>query len=670
MSLNIYVTGAGPGNGKSLIVLGLMELLTGHVGRVGLFRPVIASDEKPDPNIHLVTARYGLHFPHAQMYGCPEEAALELVAAGQKDELIKRILEKFKDLEEQCDAVVCAGTDYSTVSAALEFDFNVELATNLGCLLVPVINGQKRDGSRLAEAARALLEALGKRECDLLALVVNRVAPGDLQELLSQLAKSFDGAVPAYAFPETPMLGMPSVGEVARALNADWISGQELGYDRQVAHYKVAAMELPNFLDHLEEGSLVVTPGDRSDIVLGSLASDHSSTYPQIAGLLLTGDLQPPLQVQRLVEGLAKTPIPILSVPTDTFATALDISAVYAALVPENGRKIAAALGVFEAGIDFSELKKRMSATRPSHVTPLMFEHELIRRAKAARKRIVLPEGTDERILKAAEILLLRDVVDITLLGDQQQIQDRIASLGLRLSDADIIDPLRSERRQAYGESFFELRKHKGISEQMALDTMADVSYFGTMMVHLGDVDGMVSGATHTTQHTIRPAFQIIKTVTGVSIVSSVFFMCLEDRVLVYGDCAVNPTPNAEQLADIAVSSAETARQFGVEPRVAMLSYSTGESGKGPDVEKVREATRIARERRQDLEIEGPIQYDAAVDASVARSKMPESKVAGHATVLTMSVTVQPRLRSLTGLFRPWRTGPTATAPAERCTAL
>ncbi len=633
MSPNIYVTGAGPGNGKSLIVLGLMELLTGHVGRVGLFRPVIASAEKPDPSIHLVTARYGLHFAQEQMYGCPEEVALELVAAGQKDELIKRVLEKFKNLEEQCDAVVCAGTDYSTVSAALEFDFNVELAKNLGCLLVPVINGQKRDGSRLAEAARALLESLGERECELLALVVNRVAPGDLQELLSQLAKSFDGAVPAYAFPETPMLAMPSVGEVARALNADWISGQELGYDRQVAHYKVAAMELPNFLDHLEEGSLVVTPGDRSDIVLGSLASDHSSTYPQIAGLLLTGDLQPPPQVQRLVDGLAKAPIPILSVRTDTFATALDVNAVYAALVPENSRKIAAALGVFEAGIDFSELKKRMSATRPPHVTPLMFEYELIRQAKAARKRIVLPEGTDERILKAAEILLLRDVVDITLLGDQQQIEDRIASLGLRLRDAEIIDPLRSERRQAYGESFFELRKHKGISKQMALDTIADVSYFGTMMVHLGDVDGMVSGATHTTQHTIRPGFQIIKTVPGVSIVSSVFFMCLEDRVLVYGDCAVNPTPNAEQLADIAISSAETARQFGVEPRIAMLSYSTGESGKGPDVEKVREATRIARQRRQDLEIEGPIQYDAAVDASVARSKMPESKVAGRATV-------------------------------------
>jgi phosphate acetyltransferase len=262
-----------------------------------------------------------------------------------------------------------------------------------------------------------------------------------------------------------------------------------------------------------------------------------------------------------------------------------------------------------------------------------MFEYELIRRAKSVKRHIVLPEGTDDRILRAAEILLLREVVELTLLGDSDEISRKIGSLGLSLGEINIIDPGNSELREKYAQAYYELRKHKGISAEMAYDVMADVSYFGTMMVHHGDADGMVSGAAHTTQHTIRPSFEIIKTKPGCSIVSSVFLMCLADRVLVYGDCAVNPNPNAEQLADIAISSAETARMFGIEPFIAMLSYSTGESGKGEDVELVKEATRLVKESRPDLKVEGPIQYDAAVDAGVAESKLPGSEVAGHATV-------------------------------------
>ena len=267
-------------------------------------------------------------------------------------------------------------------------------------------------------------------------------------------------------------------------------------------------------------------------------------------------------------------------------------------------------------------------------MTPLMFEYEIIHRAKSDQRHIVLPEGEEERILRAAEILRMRDVVTVTLLGNEQEIRQKIAALGLSLSDVTVLDPLNSARRQEYADAYFELRKHKGISAQMAFDAMADVGYFGTMMVHFGEADGMVSGSVHTTQHTIRPAFEIIKTKPGVSIVSSVFFMCLSDRVLVFGDCAVNPEPSAEQLADIAISSAETARMFGIDPLIAMLSYSTGESGKGPEVEKVREAAKLAKARRPDLKIEGPIQYDAAVDAGVAITKLPGSEVAGHATVL------------------------------------
>jgi phosphate acetyltransferase len=306
---------------------------------------------------------------------------------------------------------------------------------------------------------------------------------------------------------------------------------------------------------------------------------------------------------------------------------------VPAIIAPESKRKIAAALGVVEAHVDIPELEKRISGTPSKVITPLMFEYKLISRAKKERQHIVLPEGLDERILRAAEILLLRGVADITLLGDPEEINHKINTLGLSLNGVDIINPGDSDLREKFAAAYFELRRHKGISEQMAYDAMADVSYFGTMMVHHGKAGGMVSGAVHTTQHTIRPAFEVIKTKPGCSIVSSVFLMCLADRVLVYGDCAVNPRPTAAQLADIAISSAETAQMFGIEPRVAMLSYSTGESGKGEDVEKVREAAQLAKQMHPDLKLEGPIQYDAAVDAAVAKTKMPGSDVAGHATV-------------------------------------
>jgi phosphate acetyltransferase len=320
-------------------------------------------------------------------------------------------------------------------------------------------------------------------------------------------------------------------------------------------------------------------------------------------------------------------------VTTDTYATVTTVNSLQAVIAPENRRKIAGALGVFESNIDLRLLEKRIAIMRSSRVTPLMFQHDLLSRARSKRRHIVLPEGTEERILRAAEIVRLRDVVDITLLGDTDKVREKITALGLCLPDVRIIDPATSELREDFGQTYFELRKHKGISLQMAFDAMADVSYFGTMMVQKGIADGMVSGAVNTTQHTIRPALEFIRTKPGCSIVSSVFFMCLSDRVLIYGDCAINPDPDPEQLAHIAISSAGTAQNFGIEPRVAMLSYSTGESGKGADVDKVKEATRIAKQLRPDLKLEGPIQYDAAVDPDVARVKLPDSEVAGRATV-------------------------------------
>ncbi len=633
MAQCIYITGAEPWSGKSVVVLGLMEWLWNQGRTVGFFRPIILSEDQPDRLIHLILARYGSRFPYVAMYGCTHEQALDLVGGESQDALFQLILDKYKALEQQCDVIVSVGTDYSRVPLPFELGFNAEIAFNLGCPIIPIVTGRDKTTHQIVDAVRVVIESLEQRRCDVLAVIVNRVPSARVPELIAELRGAIPQRVLCYVIPEHGILAKPTVAEIAQALQAQYLRGEPESLNRMVTQFKVAAMELPQFLERIEEGNLIITPGDRSDIIVGSLAAEVSTSYPHIAGLLLTGGFKPAPQVQRLIEGLGSSSVPILSVDTDTYTTATNVNSVTGTLVPEDTRKMAAALGIVEASVSFDELQERLAVTRSRGVTPLMFEYELIQRARADRKHIVLPEGTEERILRAAEILLLRDVVNITLLGDPAEVRQKISSLGIEVDGINIIDPLSSPARELYAHTYYEMRKHKGVSQEMAQDAVADSSYFATLMVYHGHADGMVSGAVHTTSHTIRPAFEIIRTSSGYSIISSVFFMCLPDRVLVFGDCAVNPDPNPEQLADIAISSVETAKMFGIEPYVAMLSYSTGESGKGEEVDKVRKATSLVKDLRPDIKIEGPIQYDAAIDVGVARTKLPGSEVAGRATV-------------------------------------
>jgi phosphate acetyltransferase len=630
---SLYIAGAGSGSGKSVVVLGCMEMLSAVNRKVGFFRPIVRQSVQQDDLTTLIRTRYNLPFPAEMLYGCTAETAADLVACGRYDDLLKLILDKFKSLEESCDLVVCSGTDFDGAVPSLEFDFNADLANNFGCMILVVVKGYHRSFEETMDAVRMAHESLVVRGADLLATVVNRV-PSEYLDLLHARARA---ALPesesVYVLPEQNTLGMPTVGEIRKQLGAQCMCGDGDALNQVVTNYKVAAMEIPEFLKYIEDGCLIITPGDRSDIILASLMADVSDAYPRVAGLLLTGGLSPALNVQKLLDGLRRSKVSILSVPTDTFTTALAVNRVESTILPGDDRKIAAGLGLFEQHVDMEDLRQRIAVRHSNRRTPLMFEYELIHRAKSDCQRIVLPEGTDERILKAAEILTLRGVAELTLLGDPDKVRRRIGELGLKLDHIAILDPRTDPRRDQFAAVYHGLRQHKGISEQMAHDAMEDVSYFGTMMVHLGQADGMVSGAVHTTQHTIRPSFEIVKTKPGVRLVSSVFFMCLADQVLVYGDCAVNPNPTAEELADIAVTSAGTAAAFGIEPRIAMLSYSSGASGKGEDVERVRRAVKLAREARPDLKLDGPIQYDAAIDVSVGRSKMPDSEVAGRATV-------------------------------------
>ena len=634
MARSLYIAGIEPRSGKSVAALGIMEILSRRIRKIGYFRPVIPSGEKPDNNIQLIKTRYNLSSAYEDMYAYTNEDAQDISAEGGNDALFKDILNKYKILEDKCDFVLCEGTDFTGVTSAFEFDFNADVANNLGCPILALVNGRGRSPEDILEAVQMAQKSFENKGCTILAMIINRVDPEKIDTLASKLKKTGLDQEPLFVLPEDPALDKPTVGDIADALNAEIIQGEPEGLNREVHNFKVAAMNLPHFLDHIADGDLIITPGDRADLILGSLAAHVSETYPTIAGLLLSGGFTPEYQVQRLVEGFRKqSSVPIISVKTDTHTTALNASSVRSTLAPENERKIAAALGIFESHVDPQRLEDRIDVVRSKRVTPIMFEYKLLERATAGRQHIVLPEGIEDRILRASEILLRRLVVEITLLGDVDEIQRKISKLGLNLEGVNFIDPPKSELLVNYASTYYKLRKHKGISEDMARDTMTDVSYFGTMMVYKGDADGMVSGAIHTTGDTIRPALQIIRTQPGVSVVSSVFLMCLADRVLVYGDCAVNPDPTAEQLADIAISSAETARIYGIEPLVAMCSYSTGESGSGQEVDKVRDATLIARDRRPDLKIEGPIQYDAAVDAGVARKKLPESEIAGKATV-------------------------------------
>lgn len=633
MANNLYIAGTGPESGKITLALGVMEALSRSISNIGFFRPVIKAAEPPDNDIQLILKRYNPRLPYTDTYGCTYAEASEMIAKGQSSELLIAILTRYKRLESQCDFVLCEGTDYTGVSSALEFDFNAAVASNLGCPMMIVVNGSEKAPRLLPDAIQVALNALEARNCTVAAACVNRIPPDQMEAAAAVFAANPVGAVKIHLLPMDASLERPTVGDIATGLEARLLCGGPEVLNRNVLDCKVAAMQLPQFLDHLTEGALVITPGDRADIQLGSVATTFARGFPSLAGIMLTGAMEAPPQIVKLINALPGLTLPVLQVADDTYAAAVKVHQVAASIAPDNERKIARALGLFESHIDGKAFTEQIAAFQSDKVTPIMFQYRLIDKAKTQPKHIVLAEGAEDRILRASEILLRRKVCDLTLLGDETEITRKTAALGLDITGARLVDPIHSAWLEDFIQTFFELRKKKGVTIEMARDAVLDPSCFGTMMVHKGYVDGMVSGAIHSTANTIRPSLQIIKTKPDCAIVSSVFLMCLADRVLVYGDCAVNPDPDAAQLADIAVSSAETARHFGIEPLVAMCSYSSGTSGKGKDVDKVRQATEMARKARPDLKIEGPIQYDAAVDTGVAKTKMPGSEVAGRATV-------------------------------------
>ncbi|CPW74318.1 phosphate acetyltransferase [Mycobacteroides abscessus] len=622
---SIYIASPEGDTGKSTVALGVMHRLAASVARVGVFRPIARSGESVDYILELLLEQSTADIAYEDCLGVSYHDVHQ-----DPDAAIAQIVDRYHAVAERCDAVVIVGSDYTDVVSPSELGTNARIAVNLGAPVLLTIKGFDRTPDEVGALAEVCLGELKAQRAHTAAIVANRCNPDQLDEVRQALAR-FDK--PAWVLPEVPLLVSPSVEELMKAVKGSLVSGDEALLSREATSFMVAGMTAEHCLERLKEGQAVIFPADRSDVLLAVASAHVAEGFPSLSAIILNGGLKLHPRIADLVDGIGLR-LPIIETDSGTFETASAAAHARGRVTVASARKIDTALALMDRYVDGADLVAQLAIPIPSVTTPQMFEYQLLDRARDNRKRIVLPEGDDDRILKAAGRLLQRQVADLTILGEEAEIRSRAAELGVDISNALVVSPKTSDLAEKFADQYFELRKHKGMTPDRAREIMRNVSYFGTMLVYNDIVDGMVSGAAHTTAHTIRPAFEVIRTTSGVSTVSSIFLMCLADRVLAYGDCAIVPDPTSEQLADIAISSAQTAAQFGIDPRVAMLSYSTGSSGSGADVEKVRIATELVRSRQPELLVEGPIQYDAAVEPSVAATKMPDSPVAGRATVL------------------------------------
>lgn len=635
MTNAIYLTTTEPYSGKSIIALGLMNLLVAKTEKVAYFKPVISREgSEKDGHLETIASHFKLSASYTEMFVFTRSEVIKHINAGNESYIIDTIIDRFKNLQERFDFVVVEGTDFMGGSTNVEFDGNISIAKNLGIPTAIIVKGGDKSVQEIVDTATSITKSFIDEGVQVLTVIANKIDIENDEAIRQQLVKALPKDIIVTSIPSNKDLGNPTMKEIFESVGGRILVGENL-MSNQVDTSIVGAMQLRNCLTRLQKNTLIVTPGDRGDIIIGALVANISKNFEKIAGIILTGGLEPEPTILKLIEGL-DTVVPIIIVKTGTFKTVTRVANTQSRITPDSKGKIAIAISMFDKYVDVKALERKIISFRTPNITPRMFQYQIVKRAKEQKKHIVLPEGDDDRILQAADALLKQNIVDLTILGNPETIKVALKrlNLSLDLTKVKIINPATSERYPDYVNTLFELRKSKNISIEMARDLMLDVSYFGTMMVYKGEADGMVSGAAHTTQHTIRPALQFVKTKPGVSTVSSVFFMCLPKRVSVFGDCAVNPNPTSEQLADIAISSADTSKMFGIEPKVAMLSYSSGSSGEGEDVEKVRKATELVKQRRPDLKVEGPIQYDAAVDPTVGKKKMPNSEVAGQASVL------------------------------------
>ncbi len=633
MNKGLYITTIEPNGGKSVVSLGLMNELLSRATRVAYFRPIIPAGKK-DNHILTMLDYFKLDQKYEDAFALTRSQVVQLLNNNQEDKILEAIIRKYRQLEKKHDFILVEGSDFSGETSMIEFEINIKIASNLSVPALIVGSGIGKTMEEFAGNVQLAYDGFEEKDVKVIALIANKVLSKNIPAVVKRLKKIVKRHTYVAAIPRDELLSHPSMFDIIRTFDAEILTGEnQLGRDiRQVA---VGAMQMRHFLKFIKDKTLVITPGDRHDLILAALQADKSFNYPSISGIVLSGGLKPAKPVLKLIEGV-NTHVPVLSVKPQTYEVATRIKNMKVQINPGDTKKILRAIRLFKKHVDSRVILDKLVRFKTDRITPGAFLYNLEELAGHKKMRIVLPEATEPRVLRAACKVLERDLADIILLGKPGAIKETARANGIRLDwdKVKIIDPETSELTDKYARKIYELRKHKGINEAMAHDLATDGAYFGTMMVREGDADGMVSGAVHTTAHTIKPALQLIKTKPGNHFVTSTFFMALPDRVSAFADCAIVPNPDAEQLAEIAVQTADAAKDFGINPRVAMLSYSSGSSGKGADVEKVRKATELVKRQRPDLLVEGPIQYDAAVDPEVGRKKMPDSPVAGRANVL------------------------------------
>jgi phosphate acetyltransferase len=640
MAQSVYVASVEGHTAKSVVALGVLDALKKKFNNVGVFRSVTPGPGDHDSVLELLHESVQSSLPLSECIGVSYQQMREA-----PESAIEKIVDRFKALEAKCDAVVVLGSDYSDLFSPAEFSFNARVAANIGVPMILVFNGREvytsiehlgqakpRSSQDLLSMAEQAMQQVSDSHTTILAAVVNRADSERLESISKAVGNALPSSVPVFVIPEDPRLPAPRMKQILEVVEGKLLFGSEERLESEAMDLVVAAMTPEHVLQRITEDAVVVVPSDRTDVLLTLLMADSSKTFPKLAGIVLNGGFPIPKQISQLIEGLSPS-MPVITTDGRSFDTTVSVASTRGKITSSDPKKIQRARDLVAKHLDLELLLSELEKSEPRAITPLLFEYNIAHRARQNQKTIVLPEGSDDRILQAAHEVLEKKIAKLIIIGDPKSMASRAKDLGLDLAGAELIDIENNQHFEACVSEYVKLRGHKGVDVELARERMRDVSYFGTMLVQLGIADGMVSGASHTTAHTITPSFEFVKTKPGVSSVSSVFLMALEDRVLVYGDCAVIPEPTIEQLADIAISSADTARMFDIEPHVAMLSYSTGESGSGAEVDRVRAATKLVRERAPELSVEGPIQYDAAVDLAVAKTKLPESTVAGRATV-------------------------------------
>ncbi len=649
MSRTIMLIPTGTSVGLTSVSLGVVRSMEQKGVQLSVFKPIAQPRVSGNKDQTTEVLR-----SHSSITTIVEPLTMEyvesLLTSSKKDVLMEEIVARYHDHTKNAEVILIEGL-VPTRKHSFAQSLNYEIAKTLGAEIVFVTAPGNSSITQMQERLELVRNEFGgQRNKNIIGVIINKVnAPVDEQgRTRPDLSEIFDDSTKATVAnldtKQLSALNLPVLASIpwnfdliatraidmAKHLGAEIVNEGEIK-TRRVKSVTFCARSIPHMLEHFRPGSLLVTSADRPDVLVS--ASLAAMNGVEIGAVLLTGGYNIDAPIRQLCEQAFETGLPVFMVKSNTWQTSLNLQSFSLEVPADDHERIEKIQNYVARHISSDWIESLVAdSERPNRLSPPAFRYQLTELARKAGKRIVLPEGDEPRTVKAASICAERGIATCVLLGNPEDIRRVAAAQGIELGTGiEIVDPIKV--REEYVARLVELRKSKGMTEVVAREQLEDNVVLGTLMLEKGEVDGLVSGAVHTTANTIRPPLQLIKTAPGSSLVSSVFFMLLPEQVFVYGDCAINPDPTAEQLSEIAIQSADSAKAFGIDPRVAMISYSTGDSGAGSDVEKVREATRLAQEKRPDLMIDGPLQYDAAVMADVAKSKAPNSPVAGKATV-------------------------------------